>query len=896
MSNNHEPNSNALGAIASGVDAARGAITAAGVQIDQPNAGPNSLPKAIKVGNLATALEVGHHINSGNYADASQSIGVAAASSLVGGATVAVAVGFAPLSLAVLGGALVAYGVGRLLDKAIDKIQDNPQWLDPLFPDPNSPNSNNGQPPSRDYRIEYYDPLILDLNGDGIIGTVTINKFQGAVFDGDNDGLKTATGWVSPEDGLLVRDINNDGIINSGAELFGDSTKLANGTNAQNGFSALSDLDSNGDGKVDNNDANFNELKVWKDTNGDGVSQTTELFTLNEVGIESLNTGISSIDNQQVDGGYIAETGSYTKIDGSIGKMADVNFEKNDFYSKYINQTTVTEDVAALPQLKGYGRLQDLHQAAMQSTEFKELLSQYATATTRFQQKELLDELIMAWAKSDPSYSSDSIEIFRLSHVTWVSSSDSDNVIYVRRGDPIPAYLTMPPPPSEIADATLTAKIRFVDALLGKEPTTQLNQYSTDQISNVNQVYDLMKESIYFDLLNQTILKSYLDSIDMYLGLEKDEMYFDFSNLEQLLSQKILQSPLTALEDLKDLLKINGKFLDIAGWENGFVLLQQWRDELSDDPTLKIVIDQIFSDMDVQSNNGTNDNDYTMITESPNSIFNAGNGDDIVVIGTETGLTVNVGNGDDVIVSGKGNDFLNGGDGNNTYILSKGTGKDIINYENTSSGTDKVAFAEISIDEVVFYQLNHNLVIQFGTDEVTLLGALDSTSTKNISFRFSDQVISLSSILEMPLQNLSSFSNELYINGWRGTDVLTGTNADNQIYAFDGSDTLIGGKGNDRLYGGNGQDNYVLQSGDGIDEIYEPDFSTEQNILNFQDINPSDISKITFEGNDLIIQYGVADKIILKNYVHNSQNSALLIQFSDQTIWQNSDLMSRVTE
>ena len=75
--------------------------------------------------------------------------------------------------------------------------------------------------------------------------------------------------------------------MRSGAELFGDSTKLANGTNAKNGFAALSDLDSNGDGKVDSNDASFNELKIWKDINGDGVSQASELFSLNDKKFEA---------------------------------------------------------------------------------------------------------------------------------------------------------------------------------------------------------------------------------------------------------------------------------------------------------------------------------------------------------------------------------------------------------------------------------------------------------------------------------------------------------------------------------------------------------------------------------------------------------------------------------
>ncbi|WP_151790459.1 putative Ig domain-containing protein, partial [Acinetobacter junii] len=878
----------AVGVISDAYDTAQDGLRAA--------ASAGAVPEYAKLGNVTSLLQIGAHAKAGEYENVAQDIGVGAAQAVLGGLIAGTALAAsAPVAVGLIGGAAAVYGFGKLLDAGIDYLQEHPELLDPLFPDPNSSDPNNGNRPSRDYRIEYYDPLILDLNGDGEIGTIAANKFQGAVFDGNNDGIRTATGWVSPEDGLLVRDINSDGLINSGAELFGDSTKLANGTNAKNGFAALSDLDSNGDGKVDSNDTNFNELKVWKDINGDGVSQASELFSLNDVGIQSLNVNINEIKNEQVEGGYLAETGSYTKADGSLGKMADVNFENQDIYSKFTSQVEVTQDVSVLPQLKGYGRLKDLHQVAMQSTEFKNLLSQYVNATTRSEQKELLDNLVKSWAKSDPAYSNDPIEIIRMINVEWYQSSNSENVIYVRRGDPVPTYLITPPPPPEIADANLTAKVRFVDAFLGREPTTQLNQYLADQISSIEQIYDFVKESIFSDLLNQTILKPYLDSVDMYLGLEKDEVYFDFSNLEQIFSQKIILSPLVAIEDLKDLLEINGNFLDIAGWEKGFVLLQQWRDDFSNDPALKLLIDQVFADVDTHSTNGTNGNDFNVIGNSENTIFDAGSGDDIVMIDTDIDITVNGGSGNDIIISGKNNDFLNGGEGNNTYILFKGAGKDFINYENLSTGTDKIAFTDVSSNEAVFYQQSHNLVIKYGTDEVTLLGALDSTSIKNISFRFKDQVLSLTTILETPLQNISGSSDELYINGWRGIDLLTGNDLGNQIYGFDGNDTLIGGKGSDRLYGGSGNDTYHFELGDGIDEIHELDYFLEENNVVFQNINTSDISNITFQDSDLIIQYGLTDRVILKNYILNSQNSALNIQFADQATWNNSDLMSRVT-
>lgn len=104
----------------------------------------------------------------------------------------------------------------------------------------------------------------MDLDGNGIQTTATAG-FSGSLFDHNKDGIRTATGWVASGDGLLVRDLNGNGIIDNGGELFGENTLLADGTLAQHGYAALAELDSNADGVVDANDAAFATLRVWQD-------------------------------------------------------------------------------------------------------------------------------------------------------------------------------------------------------------------------------------------------------------------------------------------------------------------------------------------------------------------------------------------------------------------------------------------------------------------------------------------------------------------------------------------------------------------------------------------------------------------------------------------------------
>jgi hypothetical protein len=64
------------------------------------------------------------------------------------------------------------------------------------------------------------DPLALDFDGDGI-ETVGAMGSTTVLFDHDGDGVKTGTGWIKRDDGLLDLNKNNNGDIDNGSELFG---------------------------------------------------------------------------------------------------------------------------------------------------------------------------------------------------------------------------------------------------------------------------------------------------------------------------------------------------------------------------------------------------------------------------------------------------------------------------------------------------------------------------------------------------------------------------------------------------------------------------------------------------------------------------------------------------
>ncbi|MGB9992125.1 heme utilization protein, partial [Massilia sp. SM-13] len=168
-------------------------------------------------------------------------------------------------------------------------------------------------------------PIMLDLDGNGVM---TTSIRAGTRFDLDADGRSDNTGWVDKADGLLVRDRNGDGVINDGSELFGSAVTLADGSKARDGYQALRELDSNGDGTLDARDTGFTQLKVWVDADGDGISQTGEVRVLGEAGIASLSLNAAQTDIDS-NGNRIGLVSSYQTADGKSHQMADVWFATN---------------------------------------------------------------------------------------------------------------------------------------------------------------------------------------------------------------------------------------------------------------------------------------------------------------------------------------------------------------------------------------------------------------------------------------------------------------------------------------------------------------------------------------------------------------------------------------
>lgn len=224
-------------------------------------------------------------ITTGDWSDFQQNVatyGVAAAVSAVIAAGTIAAAGalLGPAAAAAVAAGWAAYGLVDALTNGAEllgKLLDD--WRDGTLGDILTAFFDN--PP--------LSPLVLDLDGDGLELVALQNSSTS--FDLDADGFAELTGWVARDDALLAIDLDGDGRIDNGSELFGDQTGFAHG------FLALAEHDTNSDGVIDAQDDTFAELLLWRDANGDGVSQSGELKTLIDMGIASISVSATATNH-----------------------------------------------------------------------------------------------------------------------------------------------------------------------------------------------------------------------------------------------------------------------------------------------------------------------------------------------------------------------------------------------------------------------------------------------------------------------------------------------------------------------------------------------------------------------------------------------------------------------
>lgn len=127
-------------------------------------------------------------------------------------------------------------------------------------------------------------PLVLAF-GDA---TVEYREAMGARFDIAGTGRCDTHDWPTGATPWLVVDLDGNGDIDGGHELFGSGSILQSGMRASDGFAALAELDDDGDGIVSERDRRWAELMAWSDHDGDRHASADELEPLSTFGIGEL--------------------------------------------------------------------------------------------------------------------------------------------------------------------------------------------------------------------------------------------------------------------------------------------------------------------------------------------------------------------------------------------------------------------------------------------------------------------------------------------------------------------------------------------------------------------------------------------------------------------------------
>jgi len=157
------------------------------------------------------------------------------------------------------------------------------------------------------------DPLVINFEGSA--AQLSNQRFK---FDLNADGKTEDINFLAGGSGFLALDRNGDGKINNGSELFG--------TKSGDGFVDLAALDSDNNGWIDENDAVYEQLRVWiKDASGKDLLSTLKQANVGAIALARTSTpfDIKTSSNELL--GQVRSSGIFLGEDGKVGTVQQVD-------------------------------------------------------------------------------------------------------------------------------------------------------------------------------------------------------------------------------------------------------------------------------------------------------------------------------------------------------------------------------------------------------------------------------------------------------------------------------------------------------------------------------------------------------------------------------------------
>jgi hypothetical protein len=717
-------------------------------------------------------------------------------------------------------------------------------------------------------------PLVLDLDGNGV---QTLSLKQTYIhFDHDNNGFLEQTGWVGSGDGLLILDLNGNGSVDSGAELFGSNTLLPDGQLAADGFMALAMYDSNTDQRIDHLDPVWNRLRVWKDQNSNATTEPGEWLSMADLQIKALHLGYYINEVIDANGNKHNPHGFYERLNGQVYSLTDVWFAKDTLNSLPPKLKEVDEETAIFPDVSGMGIVPSLHQALMNpnNASLRQTLTQWL-GSTRLQRMTLTEDLLFQWVEA-------SNNPFSLPGRTYLSD---DDLIHLR--------------------VAVVEKL-FGDGIPDSEEFVGINRSAAISALSQEMVF-------YFDML-LNVEVSINPLFQLAIPVESDDhgpLQMDLTD-----SVKHLRSQFQKDPDPGFIPMIQWQLLHHEAAGQAFFQALQSTAATTPDALQRAMRLQRGLTAPWEWRRGTNEHDE-INGSALNDFIEAGSSYDYIW-GKE---------GDDTLQGGPGRDFYYGGKGGDTYYISQNSEGDfdtILDDGSEASGLpDRLVFWDLTPDDVqpvledqklIFYarEPGYEEKNSWEKNVVAIIHNQFNPQNRIEEFHFTDGVVwSYNTLLlQLPvkgtdgndkLTGVTNTSNRLHglggddtLTGGMLTDHLEGHLGKDRLTGLAGADTLIGGPGDDTLEGGEGGDSYVFSANSGHDRI--SDQERRANVIDkvlFTDLTINALTRVTRTGQSLRLQFGASASLTLVNQMQPFSRVESFV-FANGTAWDHDTLLRQI--
>jgi Ca2+-binding RTX toxin-like protein len=587
------------------------------------------------------------------------------------------------------------------------------------------------------------DPIILDLGGDGV--ELTSLTGSNVNFDYAGDGFAERTGWVSPNDGILAIDLNSNGKIDNGLELFGSPT--------QDGFAILEKLDTNADGVIDALDADFDKLLIWRDLNQNGVSDAGELQSLSEAGIASVSLYTQKLNGTNA-GNSLGYGAAFTRTDATTGTAETVYFSTDVQDSVYnVPNVTPSNDALEIPQLPGSGLIASI---AYKATDDPAFLADWAALTdaapglTPAELKSQFEQLLLRWAGVDgvdPTSRGPEIDARHLAFLekfygtAFVNNWDGHD-------NGIPANSHQGQTLEQAFDGIVST---YLTVFLAQSGGSSLVRGTSDIVA--------MFDNPYF-------FYSQLD-FDDYAAGDPDAPATP-GNVGVVVSLMLAMAPGEADGQTSYLLKGLGGLSGAVG--SLFA---------GDQAAYAAVLVPLFEDG---------------IADDTNRAIAMGIVNGAALFGTTSAEGINGTAAQDVFIGGGGGDLLSGGNGSDIYVYNKQDGNLWIRDDGAATDTDRLILTDLNSTDVTFDRIGDDLLMRIAA----------TGKTVDIESFFAGQGIEVLRFADgtewdrTQLKNVSVFRGDgqnNYIADSGAHDVIRGGKGDDYITISGGNDTIFYSKG-----------------------------------------------------------------------------------------------------